>query len=235
MSSEWNRTAARIYRGFEDVQDWMQGQGRTADVHRVEDMIRVPLGLRAGSGEAFADILLTVVKGCVVQRRIDRTGKQPPSGGEEIDLWVSRFSEKDRAAAVWMHNVETLLAQAQGKRGGHLECIPILPECGVYCPRRAWDVLMMGKTPKGKLDSRAAAEIMGFLRLIEQLSDGEAQYVRAFLHRRLDSSQSRLSIPKALVTRARDGLLKMRDLATIQELGVLFDRAFLPLPKTEKA
>jgi hypothetical protein len=230
VSSEWNRMTAVIFEGFEDVRDWMQSQGPTADVHRVEDMIRLPLKLRGGSDrKKLVDALNTVIKGCAVQRRIDKTGEQPPSGAEGIDRWLASYLERDAVVAAWMQNTERLAAQVAGRRVGGRRRIPVLPECGVYCPRRMWDVVMMGKTPDSDLDAEAAAQILGFLRLLNQLPEAEAQYVRTYLQRRLESSGARPSVSKKLTAKAIEGFRKMQEAATLDELRLLFPRAFLPV------
>jgi hypothetical protein len=230
VSSEWNRMTAVIFEGFEDVRDWMQNQGPAADVHRVEDMIRLPLKLRGGSDrKRLVDALNTVIKGCAVQRRIDKTEEQPPSGAEEIDRWLASYIDRDTVVAAWMQNVERLAAQVEGKRVGGQRRIPVLPECGVYCPRRMWDVIMMGRTPDGDLDAEAAAQILGFLRLLSQLSEGEAQYVRTYLQRRLESSAARPSVSKKVTAKAAEGFRKMQEAASLDELRLLFPRAFLPV------
>jgi hypothetical protein len=229
VSSEWNRMTAVIFSEFEDVRDWMQNQGPTADVHRVEDMIRLPLKLRSRSDvKTCMDALNTVIKACAVQRRINKTGEQPPGGAEEIDQWLESYLKHDAVMAAWMHNTQRLIAQVEGKQVGDQQHIPILPECGVYCPRRMWDVIMMGKTPGSDIDPEASAQIMGFLRLLSQLSEAEAQYVRNYLHRRLDSSGAKPSLSRKMVAKATEGFRKMQEAATLDELRLLFPRAFLP-------
>ena len=229
MSSEWNRMTAVIFTGFEDVRDWMQNQGPPADVHRVEDMIRLPAKLRTRSDtKTCMDALNTVIKACAVQRRINRTGEQPPSGAEEIDQWLALYVKRDVVVAAWMQNTQRLMAQVEGKRVGGRQHVAVLPECGVYCPRRMWDVIMMGRTPAGDLDPEASAQIMGFLRLLSQLSEAEAQYVKTYLQRRLDSSGTKSSQSKKVVAKATEGFHKMQEAATLDELRLLFPRAFLP-------
>jgi hypothetical protein len=229
VSSEWNRMTAVIFSGFEDVRDWMQNQGPTADVHRVEDMIRLPPKLRGRSdSKTYIDALNTVIKACAVQRRINKTGEQPPSGAEEIDQWLASYLKRDAVVSAWMQNAERLSARVEGKRMGGRQRIPVLAECGVYCPRRMWDVIMMGKTPAGALDPEASAQILGFLRLLSQLSEAEAQYVKTYLQRRLDSSGSKHSLSRKVVGKATEGFRKMREEATLDELRLLFSRAFLP-------
>jgi hypothetical protein len=229
VSSEWNRMTAVIFTGFEDVRNWMQNQGPTADVHRVEDMIRLSPKLRGRSDtKTYMDALNTVIKACAVQRRINRTGEQPPSGAEEIDHWLESYFRRDAVVAAWMQNTQRLMARVEGKPVGDQQRIPILPECGVYCPRRMWDVIMMGKTPAGDLDPEASAQIMGFLRLLGQLPEAEAQYVKTYLQRRLDSSGAKPSLSRKVVAKATDGFRKMQEAATLDELRLLFPRAFLP-------
>jgi hypothetical protein len=229
VSSEWNRMTAVIFDGFEDVRDWMQNQGPTADVHRVEDMIRLPPKLRGRSDtKTCMDALNTVIKACAVQRRISRTGEQPPSGAEEIDQWLASYLRRDAVVAAWMQNTQRLMAQVEGKRVDEKQHIPVLPECGVYCPRRMWDVIMMGRTPAGDLDTEASAQIMGFLRLLSRLSEAEAQYVKTYLQRRLDSSGIKPSLSRKAVAKATEGFRKMQEAATLDELRLLFPRAFLP-------
>jgi hypothetical protein len=240
VGSQWERLQSAIFVDYEDVQSWLAGRGPVPDVHRVNDMIglRDALQLQCDD-ETFTSVLADVVRRCILRRCAERAEEQPPANDSEQKDWMKRFFDNDPAARVWLYNAAMLKAWAkrepddsfsyldeEGEWWDLKQDIPVLPECGIYCPRRVWDVVWKGEAlPDGELEPRAAAEIRAFARLIEFLPGDEARMVKLFLCQRLQWSPA---FPEEFLPQIATAFAKMYDQATEEERELLFPRDFLP-------
>jgi hypothetical protein len=237
---KWEQLKSAVFADYEDVQAWLAGQGPMPDVHRINDMIGLRHDLQSQYGdEACVSALADAVRRCILHRCVEKTGGQPPANSSEQGDWIEGFFNSDPAARVWLQNVALLKAWAkrepgkpfsylgqEGDWGDLKQDIPVLPECGIYCPRRVWDVIWKGEvSPEDELDPRAATEIRAFTRLVGLLPDNESRVVRLFLCQRL---QWPPAFPDEFLPQAAAAFAKMHELATEEERALLFPRDFLP-------